>query len=187
MDNIDIKTEMIPVLPLRGLVIFPGSIIHFDVVRKSSVQALSDGMNNNQLVFITAQQKATDGESTTDNLYSVGVLTKVLQIAKISDTTFRVVAHGLSRCKALSFTDIGAYIKAEIYEIPLKASSDSIKKEAMMNMVKDMFDEFAMLNTHVPQDMRLSVHDMDDAGRLADYIADNIIISTFNFKNNRIF
>ncbi len=175
MDNIDIKTEMIPVLPLRGLVIFPGSIIHFDVVRKSSVQALSDGMNNNQLVFITAQKKATDGESTTDNLYSVGVLTKVLQIAKISDTTFRVVAHGLSRCKALSFTDIGAYIKAEIYEIPLKASSDSIKKEAMMNMVKDMFDEFAMLNTHVPQDMILSVHDMDDAGRLADYIADNII------------
>lgn len=175
MDNENTEMQTVPVLPLRGLVIFPGSILHFDVARKMSVLAITAAMNKNQYIFITAQKDATDGDPTGDDLCRVGVITKILQISKLQDNIIRVVAEGLYRAEAHSFTDKSAYFEASVSELEIKKAPNSDKNEAMMNTVKDMFEEFAILNSHVPQDMILTVHDTNDAGVLADYIADNII------------
>lgn len=175
MDNENIKMLTVPVLPLRGLVIFPGSVLHFDVARKKSVLALTAAMNSNQYIFITAQKEATDGDPSSDELYSIGVLTKILQIAKMPDNVVRVVAEGIFRAKAEHFTDNPLYFEAQVSELEIKKAPNSEKTEAMMNTVKDMFEEFAILNSHIPQDMILNARDTSDAGRLADYIADNII------------
>ena len=157
------------------MVIFPETILHFDVARRKSVLALTEAMNNDQHIFITSQTDSTEDDPTSDTLYSVGVLTKILQIAKISGGVFRVVAQGVSRAKADSFNDNSSYIEAKITVPVIKSAPNSIKVEAMMNTVKDMFEEFAILNSHVPQDMILTAHDITDAGRLSDYIADNVI------------
>ena len=179
MDNekteVQTETQIVPVLPLRGLVIFPGSILHFDVARKKSILAITSAMNRDQYIFITSQKDATDSDPSNDDLCSVGVFTKILQIAKMPDNVIRVVAEGLYRAKAESFVDNPIFFEAAVSELEVKKSSDSEKNEAMMNTVKYLFEEFAMLNTHVPQDMILKVNEADDAGFLADYIADNII------------
>lgn len=175
MDNEKTEMQTVPVLPLRGLVIFPGSILHFDVARKKSVLAITSAMNRDRYIFITSQKDSTDSEPSSDDLCSVGVFTKILQIAKMPDNVIRVVAEGMYRAKAESFVDNPVFFEAAVSELEVKKSSDSEKNEAMMNTVKGMFDEFAILNTHVPQDMILRVHDADDAGFLSDYIADNII------------
>lgn len=175
MDNEKTEMQTVPVLPLRGLVIFPGSILHFDVARKKSVLAITSAMNRDRYIFITAQKDSTDSEPSSDDLCRVGVFTKILQIAKMPDNVLRVVAEGMYRAKAESFVDNPVFFEAAVTELNVKKSSDSEKNEAMMNTVKDIFDEFAILNNHVPQDIILKVHDADDAGFLSDYIADNII------------
>ena len=175
MDNEKTEMQTVPVLPLRGLVIFPGSILHFDVARKKSVLAITSAMNRDRYIFITSQKDSTDSEPSSDDLCDVGVFTKILQIAKMPDNVIRVVAEGIYRAKAEKFVDNPVFFEAAVSELEVIKSSDSEKNEAMMNTVKDMFDEFAILNSHVPQDMILKVHDADDAGFLADYIADNII------------
>lgn len=175
MDNEKTEMQTVPVLPLRGLVIFPGSILHFDVARKKSVLAITSAMNRDRYIFITAQKDSTDSEPSSDDLCRVGVFTKILQIAKMPENVLRVVAEGMYRAKAESFVDNPVFFEAAVTELNVKKSSDSEKNEAMMNTVKDIFDEFAILNNHVPQDIILKVHDADDAGFLSDYIADNII------------
>ncbi len=174
MENENKEIRTVAVLPLRGLVIFPGTILHFDVSRKKSILALTEAMNDNQYIFITAQKNAIDDEPSADDLYSVGVLTKILQIARITDGVFRVVAQGMYRAKVEEWTE-DVFISASVSELTVKPAPKSLKTEAQMNVVKSMFEEFAMLNAHVPQDMLLTAQDMSEAGRLADYIADNII------------
>lgn len=175
MENEKTELNTVPVLPLRGLVIFPGTILHFDVARKKSIFALTEAMNTNQYILITSQKSSTEDEPNTESLYSVGVLTKILQIAKVSEGVFRVVTQGVYRAKAIKFSDNSNFIEANVIKLEVKSAPNSIKVEALMNTIKDMFEEFAMLNAHVPQDMILTAHDMTEAGRLADYIADNII------------
>ena len=141
-ENVDILT--VPVLPLRGLVVFPGSILHFDVARKRSVAALTAAMEKyNQKILITAQRDSSENEPQPDDFYEMGVFARILQIAKISDSVVRVVVKGLHRAEVLQF--------------------------------KETFNEFSLINGHVPQDMYLTVYEMTDPGKLADYIADNII------------
>lgn len=175
MDNENMQMLKVPVLPLRGLVIFPGSVLHFDVARKKSVLALTAAMNNNRYIFITTQKKSTDGDPASYGLYSVGVLARILQIAKMSDNVLRVVAEGMFRAKSETYTDNAPYFEANVSELEVIKASSSEKIEAMMNTVKNLFEEFAVLNSHIPQDMILNTRDTYDAGKLADYIADNII------------
>ncbi len=175
MENENIKVLTVPVLPLRGLVIFPGSVLHFDVARKKSILALTAAMNSNQYIFITSQKESTDGDPKSTDLYSVGVLTKILQIAKMPDNIFRVVAEGVFRAKSELVIDNSSYFEAQVSELEVKKAPKSEKVEAMMNTVKNMFEEFALLNSHIPQDMILYTRDTDDAGKLADYIADNVM------------
>ncbi|MDD6489481.1 MAG: endopeptidase La [Clostridia bacterium] len=175
MDNEKTEIQTVPVLPLRGLVIFPGSILHFDIARKKSVLAIKAAMNADRYIFITSQKDALDSDPSGEDLCKVGVYTKILQIAKMPDNVLRVVAEGMYRAKAESFLDNPMYFEAAVKELPVKKSDNSEKIEAMMNTVKDMFNEFSMMNSHIPQDMILTVHDTNDAGFLSDYIADNVI------------
>ncbi len=174
MEN-NTEVKKMPVLPLRGLVIFPGSILHFDVARRKSIMALTEAMQENRFVFITTQKDTLVGDPSKTDLFNIGVLTKILQITKISDNVFRVVAQGISRASACDFTDEQPFIQADIQEIPTHPIEETPRIEAMMNVVRDMFDEFTLLMNHIPQDIILTVHDMKDAGKLADYIADNVI------------
>lgn len=175
MNDKNVQMLTVPVLPLRGLVIFPGSVLHFDVARKKSVLAITAAMKSNQYMFITAQKDSVESDPTSDGLYPVGVLARIVQTAGMPDNVIRVVAEGLFRAKAESYNENALYFEAVISELESIKAPRSEKTEAMMNTVKSLFEEFAMLNTHVPQDIILNVCDTYDAGRISDYIADNVI------------
>ena len=176
MENENLEIITVPVLPLRGLVIFPGSILHFDVARKKSVNALTAAMDNyNQSIMITAQKDSSENEPDTDDYYEIGVFARILQIAKISDNVMRVVVKGAYRACAREFINGRLYTTAKVAKANVVSAEDSLETEAKVNLIKEMFNEYSIINGHVPQDMYLTIYEMKEPGKLADYIADNII------------
>ena len=156
-ENVDILT--VPVLPLRGLVVFPGSILHFDVARKRSVAALTAAMEKyNQKILITAQRDSSENEPQPDDFYEMGVFARIELAAQV-----------------LQFNDGKRYITALVKQTMVQEAPKDKDTEAGLNLLKETFNEFSLINGHVPQDMYLTVYEMTDPGKLADYIADNII------------
>ena len=181
METKENKTQKVPVLPIRGLTIFPGSVLHFDIARKNSISALASAMNDfSQHIFITAQNDIALTDVSGENLFEIGVYARILQLAKIQDGIVRVVLQGLSRAKAVEYqSDDDNNLFAFVELLPeMEWHEDDPQAEdaeAMTNIVRQQFDEFVMLNGSVPQDMIITVHEMKAPGQLADYIADNII------------
>ena len=165
----------IPVLPLRGLVIFPGSILHFDVARNRSVSALSEAMENEKHVFITTQKSISENEPDPDDLFKIGVYAKIIQIAKMSENYVRVVIKGISRARAINLDIHESYYSANIGLIDEYDTQETLKIEALINMAKDAMHDYAVINPRLPNDILITSLDIKDPGKLADYIADNII------------
>ncbi len=191
-DKMEIENKIwksVPVLPLRGLVIFPGTILHFDVTRNKSLLALSEAMRMGQHVFITAQIDFAVTDPMPSDLYTVGVYAKVLQIVKMSDDLVRVVAEGKCRASAVSIREDGPYFTADLVKEETIRTHDPVRAEAMINVAKENISTLCANNPQIPRDYLIATQDMDDIGQLADYIADNIlrnyhkkqeILSTFN-------
>lgn len=175
MDNENKVYYHIPILPLRGLVIYPGSVLHFDVARDNSVLALSDSMQNGQHIFITSQKDPMKNDTEPDDLYEVGVYSQIMQIARLTDSYLRVVIRGISRAKILTISDTDDYLKADIAELEDIPSDNYMKVEALSNMIKDSVQEYAVNNIRMPQDIPLRAADIEDPGRLADFVGDNLI------------
>lgn len=175
MENENIIHNGVPVLPLRGLVIYPGSILHFDVARDNSVLALNDSMRNGQHIFITSQKDPMKNDPEPDDLYDIGVYSQVMQIARLTDAYLRVVIRGVSRGQVIGYSDGSDYMKADIEELADIPSGNYLKIEALMNMIKDSVQDYAMNNIRLPQDIPLRAADIDDPGRLADFVGDNLI------------
>ena len=165
----------IPVLPLRGLVIYPGSILHFDVARDESVLALTDSMKNTQHVFITSQKDPTKDDPDLNDLFQIGVYSQIMQIARLTENYLRVVIRGISRAKAITPDYSADYLKADIVELNDIASENDMKIEALTNMIKDAIQDYALNNSRIPQDIPLRAADIEVPGRLADFVGDNFI------------
>ena len=165
-----------PVLPLRGLVIFPGSILHFDISRNKSMRALGAAMKGDkQLVFITAQKDPFNEEPQKDDLFSVGVVARILQMVRLSENIIRVVVKGMYRAEMVGVRERSGYIIADTRECDIIHPSSDTKKDAMINVVREIFDEYLMFNNRITNDIVMTVHETKDEGTLADYIADNMI------------
>ena len=167
--------ENIPVLPLRGLVIFPGSVLHFDVARDSSVTALSESMKNGQHIFISTQKNVSDNEPDPEHLFDIGIYARIMQIVRLTENYIRVVIQGEFRAKAIRFEKNDDYIVSDLLELESLSSDNALHIEAMMNMIKDLVQEYAMNNTRVPGDIIANIGDIAEPGKLADFIADNLI------------
>ena len=166
----------IPVLPLRGLVIFPGSILHFDISRNQSTRALVVAMKGDkQLVFITAQKDPFNEEPKKNDLFSVGVVARILQMVRLSENIIRVVVKGMYRAEVVGVRERSGYIIADTRECDIIHPSSDTKKDAMINVVREIFDEYLMFNNRITNDIVMTVHETKDEGTLADYIADNMI------------
>ena len=175
MESENINLENVPVLPIRGLVIFPGSILHFDVARNKSVLALTDAMKNGQHVFITSQDDLTISDPVPEDLFTVGVYARILQIVKMTENIFRVAIEGLYRANAKSISDNSLYFEADLESPEISAPEDPLRVEAMMNIVKESVMEYGIINPRLPQDIIATANEMNDPGKLADYAADNLI------------
>ncbi len=163
-----------PMLALRGLVVFPEMRIHFDVGRKKSIAALQEAMERDRRVFLLTQKDMREDDPTEDQLYTVGCVAKIRQLVKVSADTVRVLVEGIIRAEYLTINSYAPYYLATVH--PLEDAKSRASKsfaEALIRRVRDGFESYASLSPKLSPDIGMSVLEMDDCGRLADFIASN--------------
>lgn len=180
LDN-DIIVD-IPVLPLRGIVVFPKMMLHFDVVRKKSIAAVNRAMLHNQLVFATAQEDASKNAVVCSDLYEVGTVSKILQTVKQPDGSLRVVLEGICRAEVKNVSENKSGFTADIVKVNEDNSSGSIAERALSRSLKSSFEDYVKINPKLPADMMFKIGLCDNPGELSDYIAGNV---SFDYRRKQ--
>lgn len=166
----------IPVLPLRGLVVFPKMMLHFDVARKKSADAIAKAMNDNQLIFLTAQKDAAISDPCFDDIYKVGVVTKIVQVLKQPDDITRVVVEGQYRAKIVSQGDCESHLEATVAPITERKHPNTARDMALIRLLKGTFENYMELTPKLPTDILFKIGLSNNAGELADYVAGNVLL-----------
>ena len=170
----------LPLIPLRGLAIFPYMILNFDVGREISLKALDAGALNDDIVFLTSQKEAETDEPTTDDFYHVGTICKIKQMIKLPGDTVRVLVEGISRgkIKEVEMDEEQGYFKAIIEEIAYDAENvdEDIEVEALVRNVFDAFEEYINIGNRVSPEILITLADLDNVDRFIDTIAANIYL-----------
>ncbi len=168
----------IPVLPLRGLVVFPKMMLHFDVARKKSAEAIAKAMNDNQLIFLTAQKDASVSDPTFDEIYKVGVVTKIVQVLKQPDDITRVVVEGQYRAKIVSETECESHLEALVAPITERKHPNTARDMALVRLLKGTFENYMELTPKLPSDILFKIGLSTNAGELTDYVAGNVLLDS---------
>lgn len=173
-DTQDILT--VPVLPLRGLVVFPKSLIHFDVGRQKSIAAINKAMKNDQRIFLVTQKDAVENEPSIVDLYTTGVIAKVVQVLKQPENTTRIVIEGQCRAKIVSPVFDEKCLTAEVRPIPDEKLHITSRDSALMRTVKKEFEKYMEISPKMPPDIIFKVALCKYPGELADFITSNLIL-----------
>ena len=176
MDINEIKTLTLPVLPLRGMVVFPKSVIHFDVGRKQSITAINRAMKDDQLIFLTAQKDPVVNDPKHIDLYSIGVVAKIIQVLKQPDDVTRVVLEGKYRAKLVSPVFDSKLMVAELMPLSEKIMPLTAADAAMIRSVKNQFEKYLDVTAKMPPDIIFKVALCKYPGELADYIASTMYL-----------
>lgn len=161
-----------PCIPLRGLLVYPRTVLHFDVGREKSIRALEAAMNKDKILFVSSQKDENILIPTPDDYYKVGTVVKIKQMLKIQGDSVRVLVEGMYRASIKEITAEEPYISASVDRLEsINMPEDSIEARAMTRVVLNSFNEYAQLATGVRTDIYdLSVI-IDDPDALADSIA----------------
>jgi len=172
-----IKKQILPLLPLRGLTVFPNNRMHFDVGRIKSIKALEEAMINNQLIFLVTQKDAKNDSPSEDDIYRVGTISKVTQLLKLPGDAIRVLVEGLRRAEISEFTQTEPFFMAEVTEkIYVLENVDKTEQEALIRNVVSNFEEYAKLSNKVAPEVVFAVMSMDDIEQISDTIAFNMVL-----------
>ena len=170
-----IKKKTLPLLPLRGLTVFPYMILTFDVGREKSVKALDNAMINNQLIFLVAQKDAKEDAPDVEEIYSVGTISRVKQLLKLPGNTIRVLVEGISRAELKSYVQTEPYFVAEVMERFIPEDEDkSVEYEALKRRVLSTFDEYARLIGKISPETVAALSSIEEIGQLSDIIVSNM-------------
>ncbi|MCT4685879.1 endopeptidase La [Vallitalea sp.] len=171
-------TIKLPLLALRGINVLPDMIIHFDVNRKKSVNALEEAMTNEQLVFLVAQKDAKEEEPLVDNLYKFGSISKIKQLIKLPGNIIRVLVEGLDRGEIKNIISEEPFIMANVEKIgKTKAEISEEEKEALLRITFESLEEYSKVNPQYSIETIKNMLGIRNIGKLADSIASNINIS----------
>lgn len=165
----------LPLIPLRGLVVFPDMQLHFDVGRKKSISALKSAMSSNQKVFLVCQKDAGVDEPGIDDLYEVGVVCNILQMIRIPNSeNLRVVVEGVERGALMTLTQTKPFINATVEIIgDCEYSCDEKEEIAYKRALKKEFEHYASMLPKISNDIKAKVLTLDDTSELTDYICSN--------------
>jgi len=169
------ETRILPVLPLRDIVVFPHMVVPLFVGREKSVRALDEIMKGEKQILLATQKNSVDDDPGPDAIYSIGVLANVLQLLKLPDGTVKVLVEGKSRARLLRFTDQAEYFEAEAEPIADEAA-DASRSEALSRAVVEQFEGYVKLNKKVPPEALSSIPQITDASKLADSVAAHLSV-----------
>lgn len=169
-------TQTMPAIALRGLVLFPKMVLHFDIGREKSILALNKAMESGRKIFLTAQKDVSVDNPKADELYKVGVVAEIKQVVRVSGNGLRVMAEGVYRAKMTAVHDDEPFFVVDARRMPTRkipADSEELTS-ALMRTVKSLFQEYCDLSPKMPKEIVLGVLVASDPEMLSEYIAGNV-------------
>jgi ATP-dependent Lon protease len=168
---------MMPVLPLRDVVVYPHMVIPLFVGREKSIQALEQAMASDKKIFLVAQKDAGQDDPTPDDIYRIGTISTILQLLKLPDGTVKVLVEGGERARVEAFGEDEGFFGAELTVLDApQEDEDEREIEVLTRSVLAQFEQYVKLNKKVPPEILASLTSIDDPGRLADTIAAHLSV-----------
>jgi ATP-dependent Lon protease len=165
--------ELMAVLPLRDIVVFPHMIVPLFVGREKSVRALESVMRDNKKILLVAQKNAAQDDPAAEDIYEVGTISTILQLLKLPDGTVKVLVEGLTRARITGYSDQDEYF--EVHATPIDEPIDDGKEvEALGRTVVSQFEQYIKLNKKIAPEVLVSVNQIDNPSKLADTVASHL-------------
>ncbi|AKA71771.1 endopeptidase La [Clostridium scatologenes] len=168
--------EVLPLIPLRGITVFPYMVLHFDVGREKSIGAIEEAMLNEQKVFLAAQKEAKIEEPEEEDIFVMGTICNIKQILKLPGDTIRVLVEGESRGKLSKYIEKEPFLKVEVESLVDEDGINNNKCEALVRSVRKNFDEYIKLSGSIPIDTIVTLEELNNPGRLADVISSYLML-----------
>ena len=180
-EKVTIKVERkklhLPTIALRGLVVFPNNLVHFEVGREKSIAAVEWAMANNSNVFLVAQKSMDTTEPQQADLFSYGVVAEVKQMLRVSGDLVKVLVEGKYRAKLSALDASGDFLLSEVRPAPVRAgkADDAVETEALLRALKAGFDEYLGMNPRLGKDVVFAIVSSDDPAFLSEYMPANLL------------
>ncbi len=167
------KRRIVPLLPLRDIIVFPHMVSQLFVGRERSISALDAAMTRDKDIFLAAQKNAKTNEPSPEDIFQVGTLGTVMQLLRLPDGTVKVLVEGKRRARIKRFAQTDEHFLVEVEEVP-EVTAKGVEIEALMRSVQAAFEMYVKLNKKVQPEVLMSVQTIDDAARLSDTIIANL-------------
>lgn len=173
----DAQTSFLPAIALRGLVVFPNNVIHFEVGRQKSVAAIDWAMSNNSPIFLVAQKDSEAENPNLQQLHKYGVVAEIKQMLRVSEDLVKVLVEGKSRARLVDLESDGDFLIAQVRTSQLRGirSADPVELEALMRSLHDVFENYLKLTPRLPKDVVFNILTAEDPVFLAEYIPANLL------------
>lgn len=176
--------KTVPAIPLRGLVVYPGMTLHFDVGRKKSIKALNTAMENDQLIFLVAQTDPSIDDPTGDDVFGVGVVCEVRQMMKIPNSSnYRVIVKGIQRATLIDMFLDNGYFSATIENAHIVKADYNEQNEAYVRLLKKEYEEYASMFKKISNDVVTAIIETESVGELCNIVCEN---SFFSYKDKQL-
>ncbi|UVI28139.1 endopeptidase La [Paenibacillus spongiae] len=167
------KGRRLPLLPLRGLLVYPSMVLHLDVGREKSVRALDRAMIDDHMILLCSQSEINIEEPSQEDIYRVGTIARVRQMLKLPNGTIRVLVEGVVRAEIVDYLPNDDFYEVTVKERPEEESTDP-EIDALMRTVLNQFEHYINLSKKVTPETHAAVSDIDEPGRLADVISSHL-------------
>lgn len=167
------QSRRLPLLPLRGLLVYPSMVLHLDVGREKSIRALEHAMIDESLILLCSQSEVNIEEPTHEDIYRVGTISKVRQMLKLPNGTIRVLVEGVMRAEIMEYLINDEYYEVSVKELAEQEDSDP-ETDALMRTILNQFEHYINLSKKVTPETLAAVSDIEEPGRLADVITSHL-------------
>ncbi|MGO0122949.1 endopeptidase La [Desulfothermobacter acidiphilus] len=167
------KTRSLPLLPLRGILVFPYMVIHLDVGREKSIRAIDETMLKDRAIFLSAQKDAQNDNPRPDDIYAMGTVAEIKQLLKLPGGTIRVLVEGIARARVSRYLQEEPFFKVEVEQFEEGQERDS-RTEALMRNLLGQFEQYVKLSKRIPPETLVTIVGIEEPGRLADIIASHL-------------
>jgi len=174
-DQTGAAAEVLPVLPLRDIVVFPHMIVPLFVGREKSIRALEEVMGAEKQILLVTQKNAADDDPAEDAIYDVGTVANVLQLLKLPDGTVKVLVEGTRRARIEQFMPQAGYLRAEVSPMA-EPEEDPVELEALARSVVADFENYVKLNKKISPEVVGAASQIDNYSKLADTVASHLAI-----------
>ena len=173
MDTMIMK---MPAVALRGMVILPGMVAHFDISRSKSIKAVEEAMMGEQKIFLVAQRDVEQEEPELEDLYRIGIIAEIKQVIKLQNNIVRILVEGGERAELSAFLEEPDYLLAEIirFDEEVDDGLPEEAKEAMIRSIKETFGKYSVVNPKIGKELQRQLNEVNDLEKLMNQLANSI-------------